>query len=129
MNERRGRKDGKRKRQGIVPPRRPRGACERCGNVGEVAMTMAHRMQHRLDVKKAEKIDFREDGVTLEYLLSEFNKKAALVSETVNGSRLIGDLEKHATDADNYLIMLIIKAWGKVKPGEDEDTESTGENR
>ena len=122
MSER-GRKDGKRKRQGIVPPRVPRKTCERCGNVGEVAMTMAHRMQHRLDMKKAEKIDFREEGVTLEYLLSEFNRKAALVSEAVNGSHLIGDLEKHATDAANYLIMLIIKAWGKAKLGSDEDAE------
>ena len=105
------------------PPRRPRKACKRCENVGEVAMTKAHRMQHRLDVKKEEKIDFREESVTLEYLLSEFNRKAVLVSETVNSSRLIGDLEKHATDAANYLIMLIIKAWGKVKPGGDEDAE------
>ena len=123
MSER-GRKElAERKRQGIVPPRVPRKTCERCGNVGEVAMTMAHRMQHRLDMKKAEKIDFREEGVTLEYLLSEFNRKAALVSEVVNGSHLIGDLEKHATDAANYLIMLIIKAWGKAKLGSDEDAE------
>ena len=123
MSERGRKEPVARKRQGIVPPREPRKACERCGNVGEVAMTMAHRMQYRLDVKRAEKIDFREEVVTLEYLLSEFNRKAALVSGTVHGSRLSGDLEKHATDAANYLILLIIKAWGKVKPGEDEDAE------